>query len=364
MKALNVFIKNLKILIRSRSSALIMLLGPLIVILLVGMSFNTSNKYELNVGVFVDEKNELTDSFITKMKQANLQVSDYTNKDFCVNDVKTGTINICLYFPRLAIENNATNEIVFFVDPSKVNLVTVVMNAVSSKVSERSEEITRDLTTVLTESLYVSQQEATSMKPLADSVYEDLKVSRAKVKDTLNRVEVLKLNYSMSSFKPQDFSDSSLKVNMSIENLRAAGYEAVEKGWELIAYTEEHMSGVPNSSEKNNIMIKMSLTKRDFDALNATLNRRSNFSDAGIGTLFALVSSLEDNLRSLDASLAEQGQAIEATKTQGTANLNDVYARTDRDVADMEKLKASIDKISSSVASVQVTNVGSISKPV
>lgn len=360
MKAWNIFLKNLKVLIRSRSSGLIIILGPLLVILLVGMSFNTSNKYELSVGVYTDEKSDLTNSFVSKMKEANLRVADYTIKDACIDDVKTGNINICLYFPKLAIEDNSTNEIVFYVDPSKVNLVTVVMNAVSSKVSERSEEITRDLTTVLTESLAVSQQEAASIKPRADAVFQNIQISKVKVKDTIATLDALNLTFDIGAFNPQNMSDTSLKVNRSIEEFRSSGYEAVEKGWELVDYLDVHMAGISDSQEKSNIMIKKRLIKLDLDALNQTLNRKGNFSDTGIGDLFFLVDRLRANL----VAVNYQFDQISAARKQSLANLNDADARLGNDLQDMAKVRASIDNITSTITSIQVTNVGSISKPV
>ncbi len=360
MKAWNIFLKNLKVLIRSRSSGLIIILGPLLVILLVGMSFNTSSKYELSVGVYTEEQSDLTTSFVTKMKEANLRVTDYPIKDSCIDDVKTGNINICLYFPKMALEDNSTNEIVFYVDPSKVNLVTVVMNAVSSKVSERSEEITRDLTTVLTESLAVSQQEAASIKPRADAVFQNIQISKVKVKDTIAMLDALNLTFDMSAFNPQNMSDTSLKVNRSIEEFRSSGYEAVEKGWELVDYLDVHMAGISDSQEKSNIMIKKRLIKLDLDALNQTLNRKGNFSDTGIGDLFFLVERLRTNL----VAVNYQFDQINTARKQSLANLNDADARLGNDLQDMAKVRASIDNITSTITSIQVTNVGSISRPV
>ena len=58
--------KNLKLLIRSKSSALIIILAPLLLILLVGIAFDNANAYGLNIGVFSQSDNENVDLLIDK----------------------------------------------------------------------------------------------------------------------------------------------------------------------------------------------------------------------------------------------------------------------------------------------------------
>jgi hypothetical protein len=50
--------KNLKILFRSKTSALIVIFGPLLVVYLVGIAFDNSNSYRVNIGVFSEGYND------------------------------------------------------------------------------------------------------------------------------------------------------------------------------------------------------------------------------------------------------------------------------------------------------------------
>ncbi len=68
-KTLKIIQKNLKMLIRTRTSAMIIIFGPLIVTLLVGLSFNNTRLFNLNIGVYATGYNNMTDSFLEKLEE-------------------------------------------------------------------------------------------------------------------------------------------------------------------------------------------------------------------------------------------------------------------------------------------------------
>ena len=60
--------KNLKNLIRSKASSLIVILGPLVVIFLAGLAFDNSNVYAVKVGAFTPNSNELTSKHLDNLR--------------------------------------------------------------------------------------------------------------------------------------------------------------------------------------------------------------------------------------------------------------------------------------------------------
>jgi len=48
--------KNLKLLVRAKSSALVVVFAPLMIMLILGLAFNTSDKYGLTIGVYSASK--------------------------------------------------------------------------------------------------------------------------------------------------------------------------------------------------------------------------------------------------------------------------------------------------------------------
>ena len=119
-----IVMKNFKLLIRSKSSALVVIFGPLIVVLLLGMAFNTSGVYDINLGVYSAGYSSLTNNLVDQLRDDRYGVVKYDSEDLCVNSIKIGDSHVCLVFPSdMSISNDKTNNIVFYVDYSRVNLV-------------------------------------------------------------------------------------------------------------------------------------------------------------------------------------------------------------------------------------------------
>ena len=99
MKVLFTLIKkNFKLLIRSKFSALIILVGPLLIMLLTGLAFNNTNIYNINIGVFSEEYTEITDSFIEKLRIDQFIVLKTISESACINKIKEGEVHICVIF--------------------------------------------------------------------------------------------------------------------------------------------------------------------------------------------------------------------------------------------------------------------------
>ena len=79
-KLIEIIKKNLRLLIRSKSSALIVLLGPLLLILLISMAFNTTSLYDINIGTYSGSYSELSNSIIEKLNQDEFNVIKIDSK--------------------------------------------------------------------------------------------------------------------------------------------------------------------------------------------------------------------------------------------------------------------------------------------
>ena len=160
VKLLEVIKKNFKILIRSKSSALIILFGPLLLILLVGTAFNTSSFYDIKVGSYSTSYNNLSNSILEKLEQDQYKISKTKSEESCINGVKTGAYHICTIIPAdLEISDSAENTIAVYVDQSRLNLVFAVKGAIIERVGESSKEISESLTSIVVNELESSKNE-------------------------------------------------------------------------------------------------------------------------------------------------------------------------------------------------------------
>src|SRR3989344_1485894 len=158
--------KNFKVLIRSRISALIVILGPLLIMFLAGIAFDNQSKYSLNIGTYSEKYSELSESFIQKLGEQEFRVEKIESEEICIEKIKQGILHTCIIFPPdLTIEDNKVSEIVFHVDYSKINLIWMVLDTISSKLKERSSEISLDIASDLMEKLEFARSEIYKKKP-------------------------------------------------------------------------------------------------------------------------------------------------------------------------------------------------------
>lgn len=174
--------KNLKLIVRSKSSALIVLLGPLLIILLIAGAFNTSNLYDIKIGVYSSAYSELTDSMVKGMED-KFSVVKLDNEKECINALKFGKVHICAVFPEnLAV--GSTDDVKFYVDQSRVNLVWIIMDTLSKKVSMKTEELSLQMTTILIDTLNDARSKITSKAGVLESIINKNEEATTKV-DTL-----------------------------------------------------------------------------------------------------------------------------------------------------------------------------------
>jgi ABC-type multidrug transport system permease subunit len=208
----NIIKKNLKLILRSKSSALIVILGPLLLILLVGAAFNTANVHGIRIGVFSEEYSGLSESIIEELGDRQFDVIKIEDRDGCISSVKEGEAHVCVIFPsKLNVKSEST--ITFYVDPSRMNLVYIIMEGISSKVETKSEELSLQLTSnilgvmedasneVSDKALLVAELsanaedfEARINKMLADFAALDLSIDEDKLNFDLIESEIGNLN--------------------------------------------------------------------------------------------------------------------------------------------------------------------------
>jgi len=312
--------KNFKLLIRSKSSALIIILGPLLVIFLVGIAFDNLNKYSLNIGTYSEGYSDLTESFITKLQENNFKVQKVDSEENCVNMIKQGKLNTCITFPKdLTLESDKVNEIVFHVDNSKINLVWMVLETISSKLAERSSELSLDLTTDLLNKVDFTKTELYATRP----TIVNLKTENQQGVDA---------------------------IGAAIDNMGELRTKTSELKDSLLQKIEGAESVVSETSTKIN---KSNMTSTDKSSLITKLNE--------IGTyLYNMKGKLEAQS---NTSVAEITQMENVLNDIGL-KLNSIKSGLLSSNAKLNEVQASIDKIYNEVSTIQITNATTIVNPI
>ena len=195
LKIFNIVYKNLKLLIRSKTSALVVIFGPLLVILLIGAAFNTSKLYDIKIGAYSDSYSELADELIGQLSGDQFTVVKTELKENCIGGVKSGEYHVCMAIPaNLQVESEAKEKIIFYVDYSRVNLVWIILESLSKKISTKTSEISTQLTQKLLDIVSKTETEFVAKRHI---IY-DLSSKNQKVTGGLNDLQKEFTNFNSS----------------------------------------------------------------------------------------------------------------------------------------------------------------------
>ncbi|MBW2977459.1 ABC transporter permease [Candidatus Woesearchaeota archaeon] len=314
--------KNFKLLIRSKSSALIIILGPLLVIFLVGIAFDNVSKYSLNIGTYSGKYNDLTESFIKKMQEKEFKVQKFDSEESCVESIKYGKIHTCIVFPpNMQIESTKTNEITFHIDNSKINLVWMILDTLSSKLTERSSELSMDLTTNLLNKVELTRTELFTDRPIITNLQTENKEITSKI-NTLNQN-----TNSMSSLKQRTSTFKNFltnKVNSIEENILSV---------------EESIDSLDNFSDKNKV-------EDDIEDIKTTI--------------LGLKSQIENN----EGDYAIITKTINEIESSLKSTVSLVKSKLSQSSSKITQIKSSLDKIYSALEEIKINNAATIVNPI
>lgn len=337
MKTLTSIKKTLKLLMRSKASALVVLLAPLLIVLIIGVGFLDTGESQLTLGV-VGEDSELSERFIESLEE-EYELIAYENTETCRGAIQEGVIISCVSFPAEFGEENASNQIDFYVDESRMNLVYRIISSLSEQIGEEgmelSEEITAEILGVLEDARSEIDSSVTSIVGIqgrTSSIIDDVSSARSNVGDIDGETDDVSIDdYSgdVSDLKSevQDFaedSESLLDESKSVrdnENINDSEFDSA------ISSLESAIDDLENQTYSNFDDLEDNLE----DVFASFANLENQLSDMGeaassaAGDLEEVENSLEDlseeagELRTKQESILSSIESLEHTDAERVA---------------------------------------------
>ena len=133
--------KDLKIFTRPKLPAFIIILAPVLIILLAGLLFNSSSLSGVVIAVYSNSYTDLTEDILKEFEEQNFAISRFSSQQKCIDSVKLSKTQICVIFPNDLSETGSLENVVFYVDQSRINLAYSLVNEVESKVSSKASNL-------------------------------------------------------------------------------------------------------------------------------------------------------------------------------------------------------------------------------
>ena len=162
--------KNFKLILRSKRSAALFLLGPLLIVFLLALAFNTSNLYDMNVAVYSDSYSSISEDIVGNLSDSQYNIEKTETEAECLDAVKFHNFHVCLVFPsNMILDNSANNIIKIYVDNSRLNIANLISSQISSKVYVSAEELSEDM--------------VSSILTVLDTVNSEVAISQATIEN-------------------------------------------------------------------------------------------------------------------------------------------------------------------------------------
>jgi len=350
MKVFKVTAKNLKLLMRSKTSMLVVVFGPLLIMLLIGFAFNNNTISKLNIGYYADQKTELTNSFVKALSDnPNFIVIQYTSDTQCIDMIQQGKVHLCIIFPNdFRIDNNKTNELQFYVDQSRANFVYSVIDTVSSKIAISSTQLSYQMTDDL-----LSVIDSTK-KSNTEQLARIIKVKTA-VNDVATKLDTVQSKLSSLDFTvaPADvgpIQDLSAKLKTDTDSLKSISNDLITSGNAVSA----------NSNVTWNPSAIHTSFNDQLSASQASLNSTSNTTSTDLTNLLSQLDTLSTNVDKINQKLS---QAKSATGDSSTSIQQNIQSLSEIKTS-IDDLKALIETNNAQINALKVTNAQSIVNPI
>ncbi|MFP4400411.1 MAG: ABC transporter permease [Candidatus Woesearchaeota archaeon] len=354
MKIAKIIQKNLKLLMRSKGSIITTLIGPLVIIFLVGLAFGNISSYNINVGVYSTEYNDLTDSFISKLENQSFKVVKYPLEDICINEIKKGTIHTCIFFPDdFDIGGNKSSTIEFYVDETNVNIVSMVKEAVTKQVQSRMQELSEDLTAGILQKIDDVKESAKEQTRVVTDLIDESSRVKGEIDSIQTDVNDLDLNFDKDSLQIGNLDDSAEDARTNIRTLNTRADSAVDLGEDLI----DDIRALDHSADIESLLDS---AEDDLSDLKSNINTSYSTANDKINDVLAKLANLSSSVNDMNTRF----NSADATKY----GIRDDLSKVKNDLVsfgtELASLQDQINTMGGNVDNVEVKNAQGIVAPI
>lgn len=330
--------KNLTLLFRSKSSSLIVFFAPLLTILILGLSYNTSSSYGLNIGIVAPSISADVDGVIKTLQEQNFRVITYDHRlEECVGDIKIGAVHTCMVLPdSFQVDGNTPKEVVFHLDPSKINLVWMIQETLKTKIDFKAQEISQSL---------------------AQGLISTLQSTKTGIGDSNSQLSAVKEKSSSAS-------NSVTSAQSSLTGLDLSAPEVVYDTVIIAATTTEIQMALDKITEAKSELDELNLTAAEKEVIKTALDEAgtqlASASASMNGSITTLIGSLQNDSTAAKAKLASTAEAI----TGSSSGLSSATTLLQETNTALDSVKSALSTLQSNLEAQKVTEPGTVANPI
>ncbi|MFT4310218.1 MAG: ABC transporter permease [Candidatus Woesearchaeota archaeon] len=354
MHIVNIILKNLKILFRSKSAVFLILFAPLLVFILAGIAFNNSDPLALHLGVYQQESTELSQQFIDALQQ-QYHLTFYSHVDACQAHTQIGITHACITFPQdFSVEAQRTNTISLYVDTSKTAIVDMVTHSLLQVFSTQGLAITEDLTEILVISIEQSmatlyEVDTITLASLQQTLLA-LQETRASVEQAVAGLDV---SVDKNKLSPQPIMQASIGIDAYTNNVQSEVNT-------LVGRFESFLSSVIAQNVSESLTQQAQGIKEQNEEITKNIEQYRGNVSSQQELLRTQVQFLEQQLQSLFTQLdtaSTQKQAVQQGVGKQTEQLQRLHTQKN-------EMQITLQGVYGTFMDIDVLDAQSISRPI
>lgn len=358
---LEIIAKNIKNLLRSKASSLVIILGPLLVIFLAGLAFDNSNPYSVSIGTYIPEKTTDTETLLTHLDE-RFSVENYDTEEACKEAISTATINSCLVFDRnFAIGQPNSNKITYYVDYSKINLVWTIAQTMSQEVGETSLNASKDYTKALLETIEFTKEKVAEERKLVLQLATENELINRNAQDIETELGDINLQLNENDFPIDNVTHANTQVKQWVDNALALGDKGLSKSISFIDAADSivKQSGVSTES-KANLLAAFQTAVDDIKKVQGDFAQTKNLTQDSYKRFQAELSTLSEKLTDLKAQLND----ADTSRQLGIRVLQAVQNLLDQSLVTISDVQGILNDIDDKIGSLEITDAEGITQPI
>lgn len=281
--------KDFKVFGRSKISAFITVVIPLLIVLLVSIAFNSASFHGIEIGVYVPQETDLTNSILKNFEEKGYSILKYSSSADCENSVKKGETQTCIVFPENFSGKENTEKIDFYVDESRMDIAYILIEEIKTEISERSSELSYDMVEDLVQGL--------------DETKNNLPEYQEELEEVRNKLD------SISS-SAEEISSSSPDYDNLMDSLNEAE--------DIVSGMNDSISGVSDlEAEISNAISEMEEIQEEGSSLDSSAESISSESETVSASLNDLDNQIKNLIQELeDIRVTEVGKIVSPIETE------------------------------------------------
>ena len=360
LEVLELVKKNIRNLIRSKASSLVVILGPLLIIFLAGLAFDNSNLYSVKVGVYRPDNASITARFVHTLG-SQFKTQQFASEVKCIDAVKNGDAAVCMQFaPNFTVGVPANNQITFYIDYSRINLVWAVRKAMSEKVDEVSLQESENLTTQLLDVIEFTAKEVQNERETLIRLTTQNELVNKNTQDLLAELGDIDLS-SDAEFPLEKVSSAKTQVKQWSDASLSLGEKSLNKASQFMAAANDILkSSGASSQSKDSLVASVQANLKEMDALRADMAQTKNLTQDAFVRFDEEMNALTAGIEQTKAKLGE----ADTSRLLSIRVIESIRLLLDQSLLSVFEVQKSLNDIGGRIDAIQITDANAIAQPI